>query len=214
MSNHWENLKSKTQKRLSESAWFHSTTYSEWDSICQNRIQVKHNLTRSNELDFGYGFYLTDTKERAKNYILQYVQNGILLPQDLLVLEFDFCPAEYQTQHHWKVFEKYDDEFAEFVFLNRLENVAGSKQHCYDWIYGGMTDTKPLQIMADYRMGDITKDVAISEFKKGMSFKQLSIHSQELCYSMQLKSATRFVLNDALEIASEQELDTNEYKQL
>lgn len=214
MSNDWENLKNKTRQRLISSSWFHATTYSEWQNICQNKIQVKHNLIRSNELDFGYGFYLTDSKERAKNYILQYVKNGILSPQDLLVLEFDFCPAHYQTPDNWKVFEKYDDEFAEFVFSNRLKNIAGSKQHCYDWIYGGMTDTKPLQIMSDYRDGNITKEMAISEFQKGMSFKQLSIHSQKLCHAMQLKSATRFVLNDALEIASEQELNTNEYNQL
>lgn len=213
MNNQWANLKPKTQKRLSETSWFHGTTYDQWGNICNTKIQVKHNITKSNELDFGYGFYLTDSPTQARDYIWRYIKNGILSNEDFIVLEFHFCPADY-LQKNWLVFESYDNDFAEFIFHNRLENIVGSQQHHFDWIYGGMSDSKPTQIMAAYRTGELTKHEAIAEFRKGISFKQLSIHSQEICNIMQLKSATRFRLNEQFEIIAEEELNINEYNQL
>jgi hypothetical protein len=55
------------KKYLQQDTWFHGTTLLGWQEMC--KLKVKCDYNRGNELDFGYGFYMTPTYAQAENYI-------------------------------------------------------------------------------------------------------------------------------------------------
>lgn len=144
-------------KHLRKNKWFHGTTLAAWHDICKQGIVSNYN--KGNELDFGYGFYLTPIKEQAEHFIstmLEYRKqesflselNGIItdttyerLSRIAIVIEFTFSPMEWMMSDRYKylILNNYDDNFAEFVFHNRINNANGENQHDYDFIFGVMS---------------------------------------------------------------------------
>lgn len=188
-----EELSGKIKKQLSQNSWYHGTTYSNWNSICQNGILANYNEDTSDALDFGYGFYLAPSQERAEHYILSMMENSAFYEQadQPMILEFELNPLEWfeGEEYNTKIFNKYNDEFAIFVFENRTLNIAGSKQHRYDVIYGVMSDSVPTIEIQNYKMGTTTKEDVIEALKVSTSMKQLSLHNQDICNIIKLKKA-------------------------
>ncbi|MDE6435868.1 MAG: DUF3990 domain-containing protein [Lachnospiraceae bacterium] len=186
-----EELTGKIRKVLSQNVWYHGTVLSNWDSFCQNGVLADINRDTSDALDFGYGFYLAPTKERAEHYILSMMENSNFYnSNDIpMIMGFEFTPLEWfeSETHKTKIFEKYDDDFAIFVFENRTQNLAGTKQHDYDVIYGVMSDSVPTQAILEYKMGTKTKEEVLECLKKPTSMKQISLHNQNLCDIIKLK---------------------------
>ncbi len=120
-----EEITAKTRKVLSQNMWYHGTVLSNWNSFCQNGILVDINKDTSDALDFGYGFYLAPTKERAEHYITSIMENTDFYKDDdfPLILGFEFVPLGWfeKEEYNAKIFRKYDDEFAIFVFENRTK---------------------------------------------------------------------------------------------
>jgi len=84
------------------------------------------------------------------------------------------------------VFENYNEEFADFVFSCRTH--PDEKIHEYDMIFGVQSDGNIRGLFQDYRDGILDEiSVKRSIIAKQMSFKQLSIHNQELCDKMVLE---------------------------
>ncbi|MBQ8803331.1 MAG: DUF3990 domain-containing protein [Tyzzerella sp.] len=201
----------KTEKVLRQNMWYHGTVFSNWDSFCKNGILVDYNKDTSDALDFGYGFYLTLNQERAEHFITSMMKNSNFYSENEkpMILGFELKPLdwfrgeEYQT----KIFDKFDDEFAEFVFENRIKNVMGNNQHHYDAIYGVMSDAVPMLLIQEYKMKNKTKEQVLESLKKSTSMKQISLHNQKLCDTIILKEAY-FIDMDTNQ---RKELDINEY---
>ena len=126
-----------------------------------------------------------------------------------LILGFEFTPLEWfeGAEYNTKIFEKYDDEFAIFVFENRTENAFGSRQHNYDVIYGVMRDSIPTQAISEYKMGIKTKEEVLDSLKKATSMKQISLHNQKLCDIIKLKEA--YIIDKTTN--ERKELNINDY---
>ncbi len=188
-----DEIAGKIKKALSQNMWYHGTVFRHWDSFCQNGVLVDINKDASDALDFGYGFYLAPTKERAEHYILSMMENTAFYESDdvPLILGFEFTPLEWfeGEEYNTKIFGKYDDEFAIFVFENRTQNIEGEKQHNFDVIYGVMSDSVPTQAILEYKMGIKTREDVLECLKKETSMKQLSLHNQNLCDIISLKEA-------------------------
>ena len=201
----------KVRKKLNQNLWYHGTVFSNWNSFCKKGVIVDINRDTSDAVDFGYGFYLAPSRERAEHYITSMIKNSNFYSDNdkPMILGFEFTPLEwfegdgYQT----KVFSKFDDEFAIFVFENRTENIMGSKQHDYDVIYGVMSDTVPTILIQEYKMGKKTKEEVLESLKKSTSMKQISLHNQKLCDIIKLKEAYTIDTNTN----ERKELDINEY---
>lgn len=175
-------LKPKTKSRLMKDKWYHATTIDSWNNICKMGIRAQHNRLNSQDTDFGYGFYLTDTAENAEGYIKRLVYAGMRKQDEIVIIEFEITPLEwYESGYNLTVFEAYDDNFAKFVFNNRLKNYNGEFQHSYDIIYGVMSDSYPTKLFIDLEMGKITKEEVLCGLKKSTKMKQLSLHNQDLC---------------------------------
>ena len=76
---------------------------------------------------------------------------------------------------------QYDDEFAEFVFHNRIYNVDGESHHNNDLIFGVMSDSRPTLLIQQYKRGVKSKHDVIEGLKKSTRVKQISIHNQHIC---------------------------------
>lgn len=183
----------KIQTTLSSHKWYHATTKSNYENLIKSGVIADYN--RGNELDFGFGFYLTNTSEMAEKYISRLFAS---LPEDepeiLVIMEYDFCPLDWflMDDYKSKVFTKFDDEFAEFVFKNRLESATQKQQHEYDVIYGVMSDSVPTKLLLDFKAGETSKESVLDGLKKSTSMKQISIHNQSLCDTLKLTRAYEF----------------------
>lgn len=206
-----QEITGKIKKVLSQNMWYHGTVFSNWTNFCQKGVLADFNKDTSDALDFGYGFYLTPTKEKAEDYITRMMKNAdFYSPNDIpMILGFEFTPIKWfdDDKYNTKILGKYDDEFAIFVFENRTENTYGSKQHDYDVIYGVMSDSVPTQAILEYKMGLKTKEDVLECLKKPTSMKQLSLHNQNLCDIIKLKEA--YTIDTTTN--ERKELNVNEY---
>ncbi|MDR1688156.1 MAG: DUF3990 domain-containing protein [Clostridiales bacterium] len=174
----------KIKKYLSNTKWYHATTLSNWQSIHKLGVRADYNKETSGELDFGFGFYLSNKPSSAENYIIGLKRAGVLSNNDVLtIIEFSFSPLKWFEEdiYNTYVINNHNDEFALFVYENRMYNIGGQRQHKYDAIFGVMTDSSPVDTISRHRMGELSKEQVIEAFKKTMSMKQLSLHNQDLC---------------------------------
>lgn len=206
-----DEITSKVRKVLNQNMWYHGTVFSNWESFCKNGIIADYNKDTSDALDFGYGFYLAPSKERAEHYIISMMENSGFYVKDEkpMILGFEFTPLEWfeGEEYQTKIFSKFDDEFAIFVFENRTENIMGDKQHNYDVIYGVMSDSVPTIAIQEYKMGIRTKEDVLECLKKSTSMKQISLHNQKLCDIIKLKEV--YVIDK--ETNERKELNVNDY---
>lgn len=182
-------LPQKVINAISSTTWYHATTLESYHNIKEKNVIVDYNS--GSELDFGYGFYLTTTAKLAENYISRLYKWQKNPDVSLVIMEYEATPLLWfqDSQYKCKIFPSFNDEFADFVFYNRTQNIYGNNQHEYDIIYGVMSDSTPTALILRYEAGEITKDDVISGLKKGNSMKQLSLHNQELCDLLVLKRA-------------------------
>lgn len=183
--------------RLNRDLWYHGTTIANAENISKNGVIADYNL--GSELDFGPGFYLTDTYERAASYISRSpiitLDGNIQLRENWAVITFQFNPFTLlfsdNTKYKYFNFSKHNDEFAEFVFRNRMYNTYKEKPHPYDIIWGVMSDNNPFELIQKYRMGTLNYKCVIDELKKSNSMRQLFIGVQSICNMLKLQEITK-----------------------
>lgn len=194
----------KEEKFFQGTIWYHGTTLSEWKSICEVGILADYNIGTS--LDFGNGFYLSNNQKATENYALNAVKYcNSTFPDDNIpvVICFEFHPMKFISEgDNFKYFAKYDREFAEFVFENRL-NCELPKQHSYDLTAGVMTDAIPTKLMQQFFAGQVTREEVVQEFMAATSKKQLCLHKQEQCDTLKVTRA--YIVNG-------KELNADEYR--
>lgn len=179
--------------RLNQDFWYHGTTVEGAESIKKHGVIAYYNL--GSELDFGPGFYMTDTCQRAISYIsrlpLITLDGNIQKRKEWTVVEFYFNPFELLFgggQYSYRNFPKHNDEFANFVFRNRMSNTDNENPHNYDVIWGVMTDNNPVQIIADCKDNVISKETALERLQKTNSMRQLYIGNQKICDMLNIKA--------------------------
>lgn len=177
----------KELNRLNRNKWYHGTTIEGANNI--QKVGVIANYNIGSELDFGTGFYLTDTYERAENYISKVPvtdEDGNMVNRtEWAIIEFEINPFEIlflsNEEYTYRNFSKHDEQFAKFSFDNRLNNVYNENPHGYDIIWGVMSDSLPIKLLIDYKNGIISYEEVILQLQKPNSMKQLYIGKQEIC---------------------------------
>lgn len=185
--------------RLNQDLWYHGTTIENAESIAENGVIANYNV--GTELDFGPGFYLTDTFQRASSFISRIpiiTQEGVKLARkSWAIVIFDFNPFNLlystNTTYSYRNFPKHNDEFANFVFENRMSNIYNENPHNFDLIWGVMSDNNPSKIISNYREHLINKETAISLLKKSNSMRQLYINNQDICNTLKIQEIIKEV---------------------
>lgn len=211
-------MKSKVRKYLSSDKWYHATTLDGFKKICDMGVKADYN--KGTELDFGCGFYLTPQRDRAETFIknvLAYDNSevgesitesfGIPIKENQdkkipVVIEFSFVPLAWfeEATYNYKILNAYDDEFAEFVFNNRVNNMSEENQHEFDLIFGVMSDSLPTILIQKYKNKELTKENVIEGLKKSTAVKQLSIHNQGICDIIKISKAYYVESGEELEL--------------
>lgn len=196
------NIPIKQLNRLNQDKWYHGTTYEAYQNILQQGILWNYNY--GSQLDFGTGFYLTDSMDAASNYIRRVPEltadGNFTSKKEWCVIEITFNPFELLFEHPNKYsycnFPKHDENFAKFVFQNRLYNVFNEKPHGIDIIWGVMSDSIPPEIILSYKNGEISYEEAIKKLQKPNSMKQLYIGNQEICNMLKITNIKYFKKED------------------
>lgn len=127
-------------------------------------------LNPNRHMDFGKGFYTTESEEQAENWAIKIMnrRNSIQafvsiyeyeISDDLKVLKFD-APTE---------------EWFDFVYSNRLDVI----KHDFDIIIGPVADDGIVQTIFRYDEGLITKERAIMDLKTTKFDGQVLFHTDK-----------------------------------
>ena len=175
----------------SNTKWYHATSTDFAFSIISKGVLAEINKTKP--LDFGYGFYLTPNKEWACKYLteqLHVTENDASVDvNDGYILEFEFVPKNYEQSHKTKFFDGLNNQFAKFVFRNRMYykyHIFSKCVHKYDFVAGPMSDGKQLNDFLEYQLHKISKKQLFERLLKPNEDWQLLLHSQELCDKLKL----------------------------
>lgn len=117
--------------------------------------------------DFGRGFYMTDILTQAER-MAQRKSNRFGEPI-VLTYEVDDAVIRGEDDCKVKVFEKVEEEWAEFVLSNRERRVPPF-QHDYDIVIGPVADDGIAFILNRYQEGAYT----LAEAMRALQFKKLS----------------------------------------
>ena len=173
--------------RLNRDKWYHGTSGEDAGNIVKEGVIASYN--QGSELDFGMGFYLTDTYRRAEDYIsgvpVVNFDGTMTKRSGWAVVEFEFNPFQLlfaeENTYRYRCFSKHNLEFAQFTFDNRMYNVFNQNPHGYDIIWGVMSDSFPDKVILDYKNSVISRESALKLLQKPNSMRQLYIGNQEIC---------------------------------
>jgi len=112
--------------------------------------------------DFGRGFYVTKFRKHAENIAIII---GRKHNTEGVVTEFEYNESAF-TQSICKIkhFEKYDEEWLDFVVMNRNEDNP-EPAHEYDIVEGPVADDKIQNRINDYLGGTVSKTDFLEELK-------------------------------------------------
>lgn len=168
-------MKQWTEKDfLSNEKWFHATSARFFEKIIKEGIIA--DINRESELDFGYGFYLASSKEWTEKYAKGF--------DNARILEFHFKPIDILSgSKNYKFFESLNNDFAEFVFSNRMyfQESEDNCFHRYDLVAGVMSDGTQITDFEEFRNEDISKEELFRRLLLPREDWQLALHSQTLC---------------------------------
>lgn len=133
-------------------------TYTDIQSIDINRCMPYK--------DFGQGFYLTDIEQQAKDMAIRksrFVSNG---SPHIIKYEFDEQNLTNKTLQV-KIFEKPNEEWAQFIISNRY-NPENNVIHHYDIVIGPIADDGVALQIGLFRDGfiDLTALAKALEYRK------------------------------------------------
>lgn len=117
--------------------------------------------------DFGRGFYLSEVESQAKEMALF---KSALLGGDAVVTKFDFDEnALNHSSLRIKIFNDYNENWADFVFANR----EGRTIEHYDIVYGPIANDKVGLQIRKLKDGSIDKAEFLNRLKymKGITYQ-------------------------------------------
>ncbi len=124
-------------------------------------------LSKPNK-DFGRAFYLSTEKQQALEMALFKAEFEDTTP---IVIEYEFDETLLH-QFHYKRFEGYTKEWAQFVYDNRTEP-HGRTTHDYDIVYGPIANDRVGAQIARFKQGYITFEEFLKriQYIKGITYQ-------------------------------------------
>lgn len=125
-------------------------------------------------LDFGHGFYVTDIYDQALNFArAKSLERMLPAKINIYLLEKE----EYITNAHSLIFNKYDDDWLEFIVACRSGKDIWKQ---YDYVEGGVADDRVINTVNMYIQGYMSKEKALEKLKYLKPNNQICILNQEL----------------------------------
>ena len=143
--------------------------------------------------DFGQGFYVTKFREHAENWAETI---GEKRETQGFVTEFTYYDTAF-TERLCKVkhFEKYDEEWLDFIILNR-NPFSPVPAHDYDIVEGPVANDKVQHRLTKFLQGQIEKSVFLKELSYHETTHQICFCTMRALLCLDHKDKT-FALNIA-----------------
>ena len=125
-------------------------------------------------LDFGFGFYVTDLRDQAVFWANRPVNNN--RPHWLNIYELDM-EGILKSEFRYLRFHTYDFEWLEFVVANRR---GEERWQAYDLIEGGIANDRVFNTIELYAAGLTPRDEALEKLRFEKPNNQLCLLRQEL----------------------------------
>ena len=135
-------------------------------------IDVPRIIDNRRPLDFGGGFYLTTSKEQAKNWAIKVSYRNNNDRKYINCYEFDLETA-VKEKLTVKRFDLADEKWLDFICRNR----SGNYFHEYDIVIGPVADDKVYRVVVEYENGDIDKESALKNLKTEKLCDQVLFHT-------------------------------------
>lgn len=129
------------------------------------------------KVDFGQGFYLTRFLEQASAWapnVSRRHKGGVPTVNQY---EFDIDQARKIAGLRYKIFEKYDLEWLDYVIDCRN---GGKIQSRYDVVEGGVANDNVIDTVELYENGDITAEQALGQLAYKKVNHQIAILNQTI----------------------------------
>jgi len=136
--------------------------------------------------DFGRGFYVTKLRRHAESWAANV---GRRHNAQGVVSEFEYRENAF-TQHICRIkrFEAYNEEWLDFVVVNRNENNA-APAHSYDIVEGPVADDKVQNRISEYLTGKVSK----ADFLKELTYHE---ETHQICFCTLNSLQTIDCIND------------------
>lgn len=133
---------------------------------------VDIDLTRCNPYkDFGQAYYLTEDEAQAWNVANARVDIFGGVP---IVNAYSFNKELlYDGTLHFKSFDAYTEEWADFIYKHRDETLVPPYMHNFDVVFGPIANDRVGLQIRNYRLGNIDKQEFLHRLKymKGITFQ-------------------------------------------
>lgn len=129
------------------------------------------------KVDFGQGFYLTGLIEQARAWapnVSRRHRGGV---PTISEYEFDIDLAKKIAGSRYKIFDKYDLEWLDYVVDCRR---GGEIQKKYDVVEGGVANDNVIDTVELYENGDITAEQALGQLAYKKVNHQIAILNQAI----------------------------------
>ena len=124
-------------------------------------------------LDFGQGFYLTTSQERAERW----VKNRLIKPgSEGYVNSYLFDLTAVGNLLNIKIFKTATEEWVDFVLANRM---IDGFTHDYDVVIGPVADDRVYTQFSLFEQGIISKDTLLRELKTYRLMDQYLFHTEK-----------------------------------
>lgn len=141
-------------------------------------VEVKQPLTHvgRKDLDFGPGFYLTNSREQAERWaktVASRKQGAKAVVNEYSFNEEAFLASKYKK----KVFKEYSIEWLDFIAASRKGRIPWKD---YDWIEGGIANDSVITTVDAYLDGIMSAEIALGRLIKEELRHQVCISNQSI----------------------------------
>ncbi len=134
------------------------------------RVEQPDTLHSRKELDFGPGFYFTNLRQQAEVYARRFTRRNKIAYMSIYDFEEDW------TEWKVKTFERYDEDWLDFVMACRMGDVVGG----YDMIVGGIANDRVFDTLNLFFDNLIGKDEALRRLAFEKPNVQYCIRTDEM----------------------------------
>lgn len=125
-------------------------------------------------LDFGFGFYVTDIHQQAVDWAKRVSERRMQPPViNIYLLDRDSILNNYRC----KVFSEYNGEWLDFIVESRLGKKPWAE---FDYIEGGVANDRVIDTIELYMIGLITREIALDRLSEHRPNNQMCLLNQEI----------------------------------
>lgn len=137
---------------------------------------IEHPLFNAgrNNLDFGFGFYVTDMRSQAVEWAKKVADFRHAYP---VLNKYELDRDAILNEYRCKIFSDYNGEWLDFIVASRQGHKPWMQ---YDYIEGGVANDRVIDTINLYMVGLMPREIALVRLSEHRPNNQMCLLSQQL----------------------------------